>query len=167
MVSARRLTLIVMHRNRIEMKHYKLKNALCLLGILVLFLSACTQTVRNEKEAQEILNKFYTDNVPEPINDRYLVNAGKSIVPYLLTEIQKENMPKRGYAILALGKIKDKRALPVLVQMIEKDTTVDKGDVLRAIWHIDRKEGEKISSSLSGKGVRLDRIIELLREGKI
>ena len=76
-------------------------------------------------------------------------------------------MPKRDYAILALGKIKDRRALPVLIQMIEKDTTVNKGAVLVAIWHIDKKKGEEISSNLRGKDAYLDRTIELLKGGII
>jgi hypothetical protein len=77
----------------------------------------------DEKEAQDVLNKFYADNVPESINDRHLLNAGSSIVPYLLIEIQKKDMPKRGYAILALGKIGDGRAIPIL-QSILNDSSV-------------------------------------------
>jgi hypothetical protein len=129
---------------------------------------SCSQTM-DESEARKILNEFYTDNVPESINDRHLLNAGKAIVPYLIDEIQKEDMPKRGYAVLALGKIGDRRALPVLIRMFENPTErgVHPSDSLRAIWHIDRKLGEELASKYTGGDEFMKRTIELLRKGVI
>jgi len=124
----------------------------------------------SSEEAQKVLNAFYADKVPEPILDRHLVNAGKAIVPYLLVEIKKKDMPKRGYAILALGKIKDKQALPALVQILndQYESVQFRGDALRAIWHIDRKLGEESAEKLAGQyPADIDDLIQLLREGKI
>lgn len=122
-----------------------------------------------EKEAQLILNNFYTDNVPESIADRYLMGAGKQIVPFVLIEIQKKEMPKRRYAIGALGKIGDRSALPVLIKILEDSSEVIyfRDDALRAIWHIDRKLGEKYAAKYLAENKEFERTIQLLREGKI
>lgn len=129
----------------------------------------CSPLTMDEKEARKVLNDFYTDNVPESINDRHLLNAGKAIVPYLITEIQKEDMPKRGYAALALGKIGDRRALPVLIRMYENPTLmgIPPGVLLTAIWHIDPKLGEELASKYRGSDKFMNRTIELLRKGII
>lgn len=129
--------------------------------------SGCSAQTMDEVEAQKVLNDFYMDKVPESINDRHLLNAGKAIVPYLIVEIQNENMPKRGYAILALGKIGDRRALPVLTRMFENpvETKVHPSDSLRAIWYIDRKLGEEFASKYTGNDELTLRSIELLRKG--
>lgn len=129
----------------------------------------CYKATMDEKEAQKVLNDFYTDRVPESINDRHLLNAGKAIVPYLIIEIQKRDMHKRGYAILALGKIGDRRALPVLIKILE-DRSESYGfheATLRAIWHIDRKLGEEFARKHEGEHKEVDRTIQLLREGRI
>ncbi len=123
----------------------------------------------SEKEAQELLNYFYTDRVPEPITDRYLLRAGKGIVPYLLIEIQKRDMPKRGYAIVALGKIVERLALPVLIKILEDRSEVVyfRRDAIEAIWRIDRKLGEEYAAKYAGESKEIDITINLLREGKI
>jgi len=93
-----------------------------LISFSLILFWACSSSVKNEAEAQEIIQKSYNDTVPESINNRYLENAGRSIVPYLLKEIQNKEMPKRGYAILALGKIGDQRALDVLQETLNDNS---------------------------------------------
>ena len=123
----------------------------------------------DEKKAMKVLNNFYADNVPESIIDRHLLKAGKGIVPYLIIEIQKEDMPKRGYAILALGKIGDRRALPTLIKMYENPTEkgVHPSETLRAIWHIDRKLGKELVNKYTGNDELMTSTIELLKKGEI
>jgi len=123
----------------------------------------------DKKEAQKVLNSFYTDKVPESINDRHLLRAGKAIVPYLVEEIQKKDMPKRRYAIGALGKIGDRRALPVLVKILGDRSELEyfRSDALRAIWHIDKKQGEELAKKYAGESIDIDTASQLLREGKI
>jgi hypothetical protein len=133
--------------------------------MIIVFVFSCSKSRINEKEAQQILHDFYTDRVPEPINDRHLLNAGKGIVPYLIIEIQKKDMPKRGYAILALGKIGDRRALPELTNILKdrSDEIHARSDAIRAIWHIDKKYGEEFARKFYGENHEIDRTIELLR----
>ncbi|OPY91536.1 MAG: hypothetical protein A4E72_00096 [Syntrophus sp. PtaU1.Bin208] len=129
----------------------------------------CSTRSMTPEEANRILNLFYLDNVPEPINDRHIVDAGRAIVPYLTKEVQRRDMPKRGYAILALGKIGDRRALPVLIQILEDRTELIyfREDALRAIWHIDRQLGEKFAEMLGEENPDSIDIIKLLRNGQI
>jgi HEAT repeat protein len=87
----------------------------------------------------------------------------------LVIEIENKKMPKRGYAIVALGKIKDSRALPVLEKIMNDKTEkiITKCDALRAIWHIDSKLGEEHAKKYGGDKGYIDRTIELLKQGAI
>jgi HEAT repeat protein len=137
--------------------------------VLTLLLLGCFKSKIGEKEAKVIIQEFYADNVPEPIIDRHLLTAGKAIVPYLIVEIQNKDMPKRGYGILALGKIGDRKAVPVLIKIIEdhSELVYFRIDALRAIWHIDRKLGETYAAKFEGENREFDRTIQLLKEEKI
>lgn len=139
-----------------------------LISILLVPISGCSKSIMNEKEAQKVLNSFYTDKVPESINDRHLLRAGKAIVPYLIIEIQKKDMPKRGYGILALGKIGDRQALHVLTKIFEDQSELIyfRCDAIRAIWHIDEKLGKELAKKYAGENSYIDETIDL-REGKI
>jgi HEAT repeat protein len=140
-----------------------------LISFPLIFIIGCAKSKIGDKEAKTILNDFYFDNVPESINDRHLLNAGKAIVPHLIIEIQNKNMPKRGYAILALGKIGDKEAIPILAKILEdrSELIYFRTDSLRAIWHIDQKLGEEYARTYQTENNEINRTIELLREGKI
>lgn len=123
----------------------------------------------SEEEAHEVLDYFYTDHAPEPLTERYLLRAGKAIVPYLLFEIKKKGMPKRLYAIGALGEIGDRRALPVLIEILEDRSEMMnfRTDVLEAIWRIDRKIAEEYAAKYVGESKDIERVLALLRDGKI
>jgi hypothetical protein len=122
-----------------------------------------------EKKAQEILHEFYTEIGPEVVIGHQLREAGRPIVPYVLREVQKKDMPRREYAILSLGRINDRRALPILENILQDKSESDyiRGDALRAIWHMDRELGKALARDYKGECVYIDRIIGLLREGKI
>lgn len=136
--------------------------------ILIIFIIAvgCSESAMDEKEARKVLQNFYNDREPEPISDYYLLKAGKPIVPYLIVEIQKKDMPRRRYAIGALGKIGDKRALPMLINILEdrSELIYFRADALESIWHIDRKIGEEYARKYQREGKEIDRIIEFLRK---
>jgi hypothetical protein len=128
-----------------------------------------TNVFLTERKAQQILHEFYTEIVPEPLIGRQLSGAGKRMVPFLLPEIEKKDMPRRGYAILALGDIGDRRALPTLVTIFEDKSEFNdiRDAALRAIWHIDKRVGEELAKKHLGEDRYIDRTIELLRESKI
>jgi HEAT repeat protein len=140
-----------------------------LVGTLSLVCGSCEAVVMDQKEAQEVLREFYVDTVPEPFIDRHLLAAGKAIVPQLLIEIQKRDMPRRGYAILALGKIGDTVALPTLVGILQNASESDtiRSDALRAIWRLDQKLGSTLAKKHLGESAHIDRVIRLLEERKL
>lgn len=144
-------------------------NLLLLYMGLIVFNISCSNTVMDEKEAQKVLNDFYNDNVPESIIDRQLLSAGRAIVPHLITKIQQKDMKRRRYAIGALGKLGDRRALPTLEKLLKDDSEMFyfRHDALIAIWHIDRNYGGELAKKYCGKIEDIDRTIQLLKENKL
>ena len=122
-----------------------------------------------EEKAQKILHEFYTEIVPEVVIGHQLREVGRPIVPYVLREVQKKDMPRREHAILSLGIINDRRALPILEQILQDKSESDyiRGDALRAIWHMDKELGRTLARDYKGESVYIDKIIGLLSEGKM
>jgi len=139
-------------------------------GTLVLLASilGCSKAPLNGDEARAVLQTFYDDNVPESITDRHLVRAGKPIVPFLIHEIQRKDMPKRRYAIAAIGKIGDQRALPVLIKIFEDRSEQEyfRGDALEAIWRLERNRAEDLANKHRGESVYVDEISDALKKGR-
>ena len=138
--------------------------------MVLLCLICCSKSNLNAQEAREILQKFYSDkDLAESQTDLYLLNAGKPIVPYLVKEIENRKMPRRQYAIVALGKINDPRALPVLEKIINDKTeeAFTRGNALTSIWHIDQKLGEEYAKKFGGDKGYIDNTIKLLKKGSI
>jgi hypothetical protein len=137
--------------------------------LTLLVLTSCYRKPMDQREAQQVLNEFYTNREPESEMDYPLLRAGKAIVPYLTLEVSKRDMPRREYAILALGKIGDRRALTTLINILEDrlESLGARDAALRAIWHIDRGVGEKYAMKHTGEHKEIDRTIQLLREGRM
>ena len=137
------------------------------LLLVVFTLAGCGKPRLNENDAQKFLNYFYNDKVPEEITDRYLLTAGRGIVPYLIDEVQKRDMPKRGYAIGALGKLGDRRALLVLIKILGDNSEIHyfREDALVSICYLDKSLGEEMIEKYAGQSESFDRQIELLKKG--
>jgi len=133
--------------------------------LLILIVYRSSNDISHQK-AREILKNFYNDHVPEQIIDRYLLKAGRSIVPHLVVEIQNKDMPRRGYAILALGKIGDRWALPALIHILEDSSEGHyfRHDAYRAIRCMDEKLGDKLAKEYSNKIEGLDQLSEMVRK---
>lgn len=69
-----------------------------------------------------------------------LILAGPDVIPLVQRELSNPNMPRRRYAIGALGNIGDKSALATLRKIFEDRSEVDyiRCDALEAIAMIDR-----------------------------
>lgn len=137
------------------------------LLLIIFVLIGCGKPRLNENDAQKFLNYFYNDKVPEEITDRYLLTAGRGIVPYLIDEVQKRDMLKRGYAIGALGKLGDRRALPVLIKILGDNSEVHyfREDALVSICYLDKSLGEEMIEKYAGQSESFDRQIGLLKKG--
>ena len=95
-----------------------------------------------------ILNRFYTeqDLAEDQLKDS-LILAGPKMAPLLEREIQKKEIPRRLYAITALGHLGNNNSIPILEQLLQ-----DKGEnegfraaALLAIASIDLPYAQKIA----------------------
>lgn len=69
-----------------------------------------------------------------------LILAGSDVIPLLERDLLDPNMPRRRYAIGAVGNIGDESALPTLRKILENRSELDyiRCDALEAIAMIDR-----------------------------
>jgi len=125
-----------------------------ILPALLAIFMACTQGVIPTPE--EALKEFYeADDVMEEQLMDPLILAGQTVVPLVLKEIRNRDMRRRGYAILALGHIGDRRALNGL-RKIARDATendVSRLCALRAIVLIDRTEGMTLAKEYTDEDI--------------
>ena len=130
-------------------------------------MAGCGKPRLNEKDAQKFLNYFYNDKVPEEITYRYLLTAGRGIVHYLIDEVLKRDMSKRVYAIGALGESGDRRALPVLIKILDDNSEIHdfREEALVDICYLDKSLGEEMIQKYAGQSELFDRQIELLKKG--
>ena len=102
----------------------------------IVFSSACS----TRSSPEEALQRFYaTTDVPEENLMDPLIVAGKSVVPLVLENIRKKEMPRRRYAIAFLGNGAYPEALPILESILKDSTEKDifRGDALQAICQIN------------------------------
>lgn len=87
-----------------------------------------------------VLNRFYTeqDLGEDQISDS-LILAGFRMVPLLEKEVLKKDIPRRLYAIQALGMITNRNSIPVLEQILKDKTEIAsfRASALRAVAVID------------------------------
>ena len=105
---------------------------------IVLFLAvACRPT------PDAALREFQQANGPECELGRPLVMAGEKAVPAIVEAITNPEMPRRRYAIGALGDIGSSEALNFLQQILQDDAEIDdfRADALEAIYKIDADRG--------------------------
>lgn len=93
---------------------------------------------------EKALYTFYTaeSNEQTDLIDP-LILAGRRVVPLLLKEIIRRDMPRRRHAIAALGNLGDWRAMPALEAILHDQTEQDffRADALEAIALIDKDVG--------------------------
>jgi HEAT repeat protein len=94
------------------------------------------------------LRSFYERDVAEDQIMDPLILSGDAIVPLLERALVDPDMPRRRYAIGALGNIQSKTAVPVLERMTLDQNEPDyiRCDSLAAIAMIDKSEGLRIAS---------------------
>jgi len=94
---------------------------------------------------EKALYAFYTASDGDEKRDLIdpLILAGRRVVPLLLKEVQRRDMPRRRHAIAALGNLGDWRAMPALETILHDHTEEDyfRADSLEAIALIDKDLG--------------------------
>lgn len=96
---------------------------------------------------------FYQEAIHEPDIPFPLEKASKEMTLAICEAVKHPDMKYRRYAIAALGKRKDKRAIPVLESILKNDKEIDyfRGDALGAIYDIDRKLGKQYAKAYGDK----------------
>jgi hypothetical protein len=100
-------------------------------------------TKSNQGSPEDALKRFYSNKGPEDTLMDPLILAGDTVVPEVLTQVTKKNMPRRRYAIGFLGNGSYKEALPVLEVILQDPNEEDyiRGDALQSIYMIDESRG--------------------------
>lgn len=95
-----------------------------------------------------VLNRFYTerDLAEDQLTDA-LILAGPKMVPLLELEISKREIPRRRYAISALGILGDNDSIPILEHILQDKSEKEefRGDALLAIAKIDLSYAKTIA----------------------
>lgn len=96
-----------------------------------------------------VLNRFYTerDLAEDQLIDS-LILAGPKVVPLLEREILNREIPRRRYAISALGHLGNNNSIPTLEHILQdkSEKEVFRADALEAIASIDLRYAQKIAS---------------------
>jgi hypothetical protein len=102
------------------------------------------------------LTEFHTRECAEDQIIHPLIIAGKKVIPLLKKEIKNKRMDKRGYAILAIGKIGGKNDLNFLKEILfdEGEDFVIRYDALLAIFLIDIEYSKKLAEYFIDKNVK-------------
>lgn len=97
------------------------------------------------KRFAETWHAFYDLADHEPEIDDPLIEAGPKMVPAICEALRHKDMQRRLYAIDALGYIGDRRALRVLVGILDDVSESDdmRSEALISIYRIDRAHGTR------------------------
>ena len=133
------------------------KRVLLIIGIVVITfvgLAAAYLYRAIPHSSEKALVMFFNSNFAEDQLADPLILAGKKVVPRLLEEITKKDMPRRRYAIYALGQIGEPSAIPILESIMNDSSEADyiRCDALEAIALIDRGRGRLLANQY-GKGI--------------
>lgn len=94
---------------------------------------------------EQILQRFHSNIAAEDMLMDPIILGGKKVVPLIINEVQRRDMPRRRYAIGFLGNGLYPEAIPTLEKILEDETEKDyiRGDALKAIYQIDSSHGTK------------------------
>lgn len=97
---------------------------------------------------EHIINRFYTekDLAEDQLIDS-LILAGSKMVPLLEQEILKKEIPRRRYAISALGHLGNNKSITILEHILQdkSEKEVFRADALEAIAGINLTYAQKIA----------------------
>lgn len=108
-------------------------------------------TPADNMSSPQVMEEFYGWNGAEDTLMDPLIVAGDRIVPHILQDISDRSMPKRRYAIGALGNIGDRIAIPVLANIALDIAEVEyiRCDCVQAIAMIDWEEGVRVAGLIA------------------
>ena len=110
---------------------------------------------------EEVWIAFYWEGASESNLVEILVNAGPEMVPSIVEAIRDRQMYARRIAISALGLLKQRDALPALMDILNDESEQDnvRADALEAIHGIDAGAGQDAASELLSAPESLDNVL--------
>jgi hypothetical protein len=124
------------------------------LGIAVSIpLAACAIAFSLGRSPEKRLVDFYsTQNTRRATLE--LARSGDAIVPLLVSEVRRKELPNRHDAIRFLGSRRARPALPALEAIVADESERDeiRADALEAILLIDRTRGLRLAVDHRGRG---------------
>lgn len=114
--------------------------------VLVVAWLASVMYSRIPPSAAAALESFYRRDVAEDQLMDPLILAGADVIPLLERDLLNPEMPRRRYAIGALGNIGEPSALPILVRIVQTGSEADyiRCDALSAVARIDRRAADQL-----------------------
>ncbi len=111
--------------------------------------------------------EFYFGGSSEGDIGTSLVRVGRPIVPSLCRAVSDPNMRRRRYAILSLGYIGDRRAIPTLERIYadRDEDSLYRGDALQSIYMIDRALGRLYARKQLARTDYLGSMAGYIRDG--
>lgn len=102
------------------------------------------------------ITEFHTRECAEDQIIHPLIIVGKKVIPLLKKEIKNKKMDKRGYAILAIGKIGGKNDLNFLKEILfdESEEFSIRYNALLAIFLIDIEYSRKLAESFIDEDIK-------------
>lgn len=117
---------------------------------------------------EQALQEFYVyDGAEDELMDP-LILAGSSVVPLVVHEVDKEEMPRRLYAISFLGNGGYHQALPVLRKILfdSDENEHFRAGALVAIYQIDQSEGRRYEPGSFPEGSAVQEVAKDILQGK-
>jgi hypothetical protein len=124
-------------------------------------------TVKPWLTPEQTLQRFYSNVAAEDTLMDPLILRGKKVVPLIMGEVQRRDMPRRRYAIGFLGNGPYPEAISSLEKILGDETEKDyiRGDTLKAIYQIDSSQGIKNAELYVTREDTLGEMARQIRKG--
>lgn len=137
----------------------KLKKVVSVAGVslLVCFAWFASELNSNIPSSSEVaIEQFYQRQVAEDQTIDPLILAGPAVIPILEKKVMDPSMPRRRYAIGALGNLNSRSSLPTLERLSRAKAEDDyiRCDALAAMGMIDHGEGLRVLTSIKREGLQ-------------
>ncbi|MDR2212852.1 MAG: hypothetical protein LBE21_04425 [Pseudomonadales bacterium] len=120
------------------------------------------------RDPQDALADFYAtrDRAEDQLMDPLILNRNR-VIPLVLSEVRKKDMPLRRYAISFLGNVRSDEALPILESILADESEVYyfRADALEAIYEISPRRAEILARSLTGEDGMLGDVVDQIVRG--
>jgi HEAT repeat protein len=131
-----------------------LRTLLIVVAIVALIISGLLAYRISSARPDTALAEFFASTAAEDQLMDPLILAGREVVPPVLKEVVRRDMPRRRYAILALGNIGDRAAVEPLEQIALDQAEEEhlRCDALKALALIDETRARALAQRASPAG---------------